>query len=99
MRCSAGDLQPTTHSLRQDETSSVVTVETRAFLKRLVKGRKRKLFLVVDNLRVHRAKAVAAWAAENSDKIELFYLPTTSIVDSQSVKGAEKGAFPRRVGL
>lgn len=46
-----------------------------SFLKRLVKGRKRKLFLVVDNLRVHRAKAVAAWATERADKIELFYLP------------------------
>jgi transposase len=45
------------------------------FLKRLVKGRKRKLFLIVDNLRVHRAKAVAAWVAENADVIEIFYLP------------------------
>lgn len=45
------------------------------FLARLIKGRKRKLFLIVDNLRVHRAKAVAAWVAEHSDLIELFYLP------------------------
>ena len=45
------------------------------FLARLIRGRKRKLFLIVDNLRVHRAKAVAAWAAEHCDLIELFYLP------------------------
>lgn len=45
------------------------------FLARLIKGRKRKLFLIVDNLRVHRAKAVAAWVAEHADLIELFYLP------------------------
>lgn len=45
------------------------------FLVRLIKGRKRKLFLIVDNLRVHRAKAVTAWAAEHADAIELFYLP------------------------
>lgn len=45
------------------------------FLARLIKGRKRKLFLIVDNLRVHRAKAVSAWAAEHADVIELFYLP------------------------
>jgi transposase len=45
------------------------------FLARLIRGRKRKLFLIVDNLRVHRAKAVAAWAARHSDVIELFYLP------------------------
>jgi transposase len=45
------------------------------FLARLIRGRKHKLFLIVDNLRVHRAKAVTAWAAEHSDVIELFYLP------------------------
>lgn len=45
------------------------------FLARLIKGRKRKLFLIVDNLRVHKAKAVTAWVAEHSDLIELFYLP------------------------
>ena len=45
------------------------------FLKRLIKGRLRKLFLIVDNLRVHRAKAVMAFVAEHSDVIELFFLP------------------------
>lgn len=45
------------------------------FLKRLVRDAERKIFLVVDNLRVHRAKIVTAWVAENKDKIELFYLP------------------------
>jgi len=45
------------------------------FLKRLIKGRTRKLFLVLDNLRVHRAKIVTAWATEHADVIELFYLP------------------------
>lgn len=37
---------------------------------RHLKRRKRKVFLIVDNLHVHRAKAVAAWAAGHSDKIE-----------------------------
>jgi transposase len=45
------------------------------FLKRLVRDGDRKIFLVVDNLRVHRAKIVTAWVADNTDKIELFYLP------------------------
>ena len=45
------------------------------FLKRLVRGAQRKIFLVVDNLRPHRAKIVAAWVAANLDKIELVYLP------------------------
>ena len=45
------------------------------FLRRLIKDAPRKVFLIVDNLRVHRAKLVNAWVAENADRIELFYLP------------------------
>lgn len=45
------------------------------FLKRLIRGRTRKLFLIVDNLRVHCAKAVTVWITEHKDVIELFYLP------------------------
>ena len=46
-----------------------------AFLKRLIKGAARKIFLIVDNLRVHRAKMITEWIAANSGRIELFYLP------------------------
>jgi transposase len=45
------------------------------FLRRLIKGAERKLFVIVDNLRVHRAKRVMAWLAENADRIEMFHLP------------------------
>lgn len=45
------------------------------FLRRLIKDTDRKLFVIVDNLRVHRAKEVMAWVAEHADRIELFYLP------------------------
>jgi hypothetical protein len=46
------------------------------FLRRLVQGAAgRKLFVIVDNLRVHRAKRVAAWVKANSGRIELFFLP------------------------
>src|SRR3954468_14196333 len=45
------------------------------FLQRLVRDAPRKVFLIVDNLRVHRAKLVTAWVLTNSDRIELFYLP------------------------
>jgi transposase len=31
--------------------------------------------LTLTNLRVHRAKMVMAWVAENADRIALFYLP------------------------
>ena len=45
------------------------------FLKRLVKDAKQKVFLVVDNLRVHHAKAVQDWLTRHKDEIEIFYLP------------------------
>ena len=48
------------------------------FLKRLIKGAKRKVFVILDNLRVHHAKIVMAWVAEHADEIELFFLPSYS---------------------
>lgn len=45
------------------------------FLKRLVRGAAKKVFLIVDNLKVHKAKIVTAWIEANKDQIELFYLP------------------------
>ena len=45
------------------------------FLRRLVQGAGRKLFVIVDNLRVHRARRVRAWVEANAERIELFYLP------------------------
>lgn len=45
------------------------------FMKRLVRDAKQKVFLVVDNLRVHHAKMVTEWLAGQKDKIEIFYLP------------------------
>ena len=48
------------------------------FLCRLIKGQSWKLFLVLDNLRVHHAKPVKTWLAEHADAIEVFYLPSYS---------------------
>lgn len=48
------------------------------FLKRLIDGSKIKIFLILDNLRVHHAKALKPWLENNKDKIELFYLPSYS---------------------
>ena len=45
------------------------------FMKRLVKDAKQKVFLIVDNLRVHHAKAVQEWLAQHKEEIEIFYLP------------------------
>jgi transposase len=46
-----------------------------AFLRRLVKDARQKVFLIVDNLRVHHARKVKAWVASHGHEIELFYLP------------------------
>ena len=48
------------------------------FLRRLIKGANKKLFLILDNLRVHHAKPVKARLAEHADAIEVFYLPSYS---------------------
>lgn len=48
------------------------------FMKRLVHGREKRVFLILDNLRVHHSKAVKKWLAENEEKIAVFYLPSYS---------------------
>ena len=45
------------------------------FLQRLVKDAARKVFLIVDNLKVHHSKPVKEWLASHPDQIEIFYLP------------------------
>lgn len=45
------------------------------FLRRLIKDAGQKVFLIVDNLRVHHARKVKAWAQSQRHAIELFYLP------------------------
>jgi transposase len=46
------------------------------FLRRLVREAARKLFVIVDNLPVHRARRVTAWVHDHADQIELCYLPS-----------------------
>ena len=46
------------------------------FLSRLIRETERKLFVIVDNLPVHRARRVTAWVQNHADQIELFYLPS-----------------------
>lgn len=48
------------------------------FLQALIQDAGRKVFLILDNLRVHHRKPVKAWVEERKDKIELFYLPSYS---------------------
>ncbi|MBK8583488.1 MAG: IS630 family transposase [Flavobacteriales bacterium] len=47
------------------------------FMDRLIQEAEgRKVFLILDNLRVHHARQVKAWLAERIDLIEAFYLPS-----------------------
>jgi transposase len=49
------------------------------FLTRLLlESPDQKVFLILDNLRVHRAKVLQPWLAQNKDRIELFFLPPYS---------------------
>jgi transposase len=48
------------------------------FLTALIKDSDKKVFLILDNLRVHHAKTVKAWLLGHKDKIEVFYLPSYS---------------------
>lgn len=45
------------------------------FLRRLIYKAQNKIFLVVDNLRVHHSKKVNQWLSGRREKIELFFLP------------------------
>jgi transposase len=48
------------------------------FMSRLIRDSDRKVFLILDNLRVHHSKAVKKWLEANKEKIEVFFLPPYS---------------------
>ena len=48
------------------------------FMKRLVKGSDRKIYLILDNLRTHHSKKVKEWLKDKKEDIEVFYLPAYS---------------------
>jgi transposase len=48
------------------------------FMTRLITDSEKKVFPVLDSLRVHHTKLVTAWLEEHKDRIELFYLPPYS---------------------
>jgi len=45
------------------------------FLRRLIRDTTRRVFVILDNLNVHKAAKVRAWVAAHGDAIALFYLP------------------------
>jgi transposase len=45
------------------------------FMRRLVKDTNQKVFLILDNLRVHHSKKARTWLKKHKTEIEIFYLP------------------------
>ena len=45
------------------------------FMRRLIHDSKKKVFLILDNLRVHHSKKVQEWVEKHKEEIEVFYLP------------------------
>ena len=48
------------------------------FLQKVIDSSDKKVYMIVDNLRVHHANLVKDWVEENNEKIALFYLPAYS---------------------
>jgi transposase len=48
------------------------------FMKRLIKDAERKIFLILDNLKVHHSYKARDWLLEHTDQIEVFFLPSYS---------------------
>jgi len=72
------------------------------FPQRLIRDQQRRIFLIVDNLRVHKAHAVRAWVAQHAAQIRLFFLPPYSpelnpdeYLNSDLKRGVHTGIPPR----
>ncbi len=48
------------------------------FMQQLIQSSPRKVYLILDNLRVHHSKIVKKWVKENKSNIALFYIPSYS---------------------
>ena len=48
------------------------------FMARLIRERPQRVYLILDNLKVHHARPVKAWLADHAQRIEVFYLPSYS---------------------
>lgn len=72
------------------------------FMRRLVHDSAKKVFLILDNLRVHHSKKVRAWLEKHKDEIEVFYLPPYApeynpdeLLNSDLKRGISKRPSPR----
>ncbi len=68
------------------------------FLGRLIKDADGKVFLILDNLPVHRSRAVQGWLAERKEQIEVFHWPPYSpeLNPDEGLNADPKQAVTRR---
>ena len=68
------------------------------FLQRLIRDARRKVFLVLDRLKAHRARLTRDWLAEHRSEIEVHYLPPYSpeLNPDEGVNADLKQAVPRK---
>jgi transposase len=68
------------------------------FLQRLIRDARRKVFLILDRLKAHRARLTREWLAEHRSEIEVFYLPSYSpeLNPDEGVNADFKQAVPRK---
>lgn len=72
------------------------------FMSHMVKDAGQKVILILDRLKVHHYKPVKEWLIDNTDKIEIFYLPTYSLdmTHDKHVKNSNKqSAQVKRAGM
>jgi len=68
------------------------------FLQRLIRDARRKIFLILDRLKAHRARLTRDWLAEHRSEIEVCYLPPYSpeLNPDEGVNADLKQAVPRK---
>ncbi len=68
------------------------------FLRRLVRDARRKVFLILDRLKAHRARLTRDWLAAHRSEIEVHYLPPYSpeLNPDEGVHADLKQAVPRK---
>jgi transposase len=57
---------------------SVNAEKFKEFVERLVRGKRRKVYLILDNAKTHHSKILSGWVEENKKKVAVFYLPPYS---------------------
>ena len=67
-----GDMRFMTYTSRMSANKYIL------FLDRLIRSHEQKVYLIADNLPVHHANKVKAWAEDHKDEIELYYIPSYS---------------------